>query len=171
VRLVFRSDRYLRGGDHMSFLQQGFPAVRFTEPNENYRRQHQYVRVENDVEYGDVAAKVDFEYVAAVARVNAAALASLALAPAPPSSVSLDTSKLANDTTLSWAAGSDPDLAGYEVVWRDTTAPLWERSLWLGNVTSTTLGELSKDNLHFGVRAVDKEGHRSPVVLALPAPR
>lgn len=168
VRPVFRTDRYLRGGDHLPFLEQGYPAVRFTEPSENFTRQHQNVRQEDGVAYGDVVDRVDFEYVAAVARVNASVLASLASAPPAPLWTTLDTSKLENDTTVVWDAVVASDLAGYEVVWRDTTAPFWERSLFVGNVTRWTFKELSKDVLHFGVRSIDKEGHRSPVTFALP---
>jgi hypothetical protein len=168
VRLVFRTDRYLRGGDHIPFLQNGYPGVRLTEPSENFAWQHQDLRTENGVAYGDVPALVDYDYVANVTRVNAAALASAALAPPAPPSVTLDTSKLENDTTVRWRASAVPDLAGYEVVWRDTTAPRWERSLWVGDATSVTLPELSKDVLHFGVRAVDREGHRSPITFAMP---
>jgi peptidase M28-like protein len=170
VHLVFRTDRYLRGGDHLPFLEQGYPAVRMTEPVENFDRQHQNVRQENGVAYGDVVEKVDFDYVARVARVNAAALASLALAPAPPAETQIDASKLENDTTLRWKASTAPDVAGYEVLWRETTAALWEHALYVGNVTSATL-PLSKDNLHFGVRAVDRDGHRSEAAFPLPPPR
>jgi hypothetical protein len=167
VRLVFRTDRYLRGGDHLPFLAAGYPAVRMTEPSESFERQHQTLRTENGVAYGDLPSRVDFAYVANVARVNAAALAVLALAPPAPEAA-LDASKLENDTTLSWTPVAVPDLEGYEVVWRDTTSPVWESSRWVGTATSVTLAELSKDQLHFGVRAVDRDGHRSPVAFALP---
>jgi hypothetical protein len=171
VRLVFRTDRYMRGGDHMPFLEQGVPAVRFTEPAENYARQHQDVRRENGIDYGDVLAGVDFPYVAEVARVNAAAIGTLALAPPPVEGATIELRGLGYDTTLSWAASTAPDLAGYEVVWRDTTAPRWEHALFVGNVTRTTLPELSKDDWHFGIRAVDLKGHRSPVSFPLPMAR
>jgi hypothetical protein len=171
ARLVFRTDRYGRGGDHSPFLQQGYPAVRFTEPAENFARQHQDVRTEGGVAYGDVVTKVDFAYVAAVARLNGAVAASLALAPAPPSAVAIETRRLEYDTTLSWTAPPAPDLAGYEVVWRDTTSPVWEHALDVGNVTRVTLPGLSKDDFYFGVRAVDRQGHRSPVAFPLPVAR
>ena len=122
--LVFRLDRYLRGGDHYSFNQQGFAAVRFTEFRENYTRQHQNVRTENGIEYGDLPKFVDFDYVAKVARLNAATLAALASAPAPPANVNIVTKDLDNDSTLKWDAA--PGATGYEIVWRATSAPDWE---------------------------------------------
>jgi Zn-dependent M28 family amino/carboxypeptidase len=171
ARPVFRSDRYLRGGDHMPFLAQGYPAVRLTEPSENYDRQHQDVRTADGVARGDVVAGVDFAYVAAVARVNGAALASLASAPPAPADATLETRRLENDSSLRWSAVAAPDLLGYEVVWRDTTAPFWEHALFVGDATHATLPGLSKDDLHFGVRAVDREGHRSLVAYPLPPRR
>lgn len=163
--LVFRLDRYLRGGDHSSFNQQGFAAVRFSEYREDYNHQHQNVRSENGIEYGDVPKFVDFDYVARVARLNAATLASLASAPAPPTEVKLVTANLENDSTLKWK--ESPGASGYEVVWRATSAPEWEHMQTIGNVTHATL-KLSKDNVIFAVRAVDNEGHRSLPVVPVP---
>ena len=163
VKMIYRRDRYLRGGDHIPFLERGFPAVRFTEPNENYNHQHQNVRMENGVQFGDLLEFVDFGYIAQVARVNAAALASLALAPATPKNVGLVTKRLTNDTDLQWDANTEPDLAGYEIVWRETTSPEWTHSLAIGSVTTYTVKGMSKDNYFFGVRAVDKAGNGSPV--------
>src|SRR6476659_7642104 len=117
VMLIYRRDRYGRGGDHQPFLERGFPAVRFTEVNEEYRHQHQNVRVEDGVQYGDLPEFVDFAYIANVARVNAASLAALALAPARPKGVSILTARLSNDTDLKWEANKEPDIAGYEIVW------------------------------------------------------
>ena len=168
VNLIYRRDRYLRGGDHIPFLEQGYPAVRFTEPNENYQHQHQNVRVENGIQYGDLPQFVDFAYVAQVARVNCVALSTLALAPDAPQKVALLTRQLTSDTTLQWAANVEPNLAGYEIVWRDTTAPLWVHRKLVGNVTTYTFKGVSKDNILFGVCAVDKEGHRSPVTFPRP---
>ncbi len=168
VLMVYRRDRYLRGGDHIPFLERGFPAVRFTELNENYRHQHQNVRTEKGVVYGDLPEFVDYPYIANVARVNAAALAMLALAPSRPRNVGIITTRLTNDTDLKWEGNVEPDLAGYEIVWRETTAPVWTHSRWVGNVTSFTMRGMSKDNYFFGVRAVDKEGHRSPVSFPRP---
>lgn len=169
VTLVYRRDRYLRGGDHIPFLERGFSAVRFTETNEDYRHQHQNVRIEKGVQYGDLPEFVDFNYTANVARINAASLAMLALAPARPKSVGLVTSRLTNDTELKWDANKEADLAGYEVVWRDTTSPIWTNSRWVGNVKSYTLKGMSKDNYFFGVRSVDKRGNKSPVSFPRPA--
>lgn len=163
--LVFRLDRYLRGGDHSSFNQQGFTAVRFTEFLEDFHHQHQNVRTENGIEYGDLPKFVDYDYVAHVARLNAATLASLASAPAPPANVHLLTRNLENDSTLTWEASSRA--SGYEVLWRSTTSPEWEHVQKGGNVLRTTL-KLSKDNVIFAVRAVDADGHRSLPVVPLP---
>ncbi len=163
--LVFRLDRYLRGGDHYSFNQEGFAAVRFTEFRENYTRQHQNVRTENGIEYGDLPRYVDFDYVSKVARLNAATLAALASAPAPPANVKIVTKDLVNDSTLKWTAA--PGATSYEIVWRATSAPDWEHVQAVGNTTQTTL-KLSKDNVIFGVRAVDNEGHRSLAVVPVP---
>lgn len=171
VMMVYRRDRYLRGGDHIPFLERGYAAVRFTEPNENYTHQHQNVRVENGVQYGDLPEFVDFAYIANVARVNAAALAVLALAPARPRAVNILTARLTNDTDLKWEANNESDLAGYEVVWRETISPVWTNSLAVGNVTSHTIKGLSKDNYFFGVRTIDREGNRSPVSFPVPLGR
>ncbi|HEX8845912.1 MAG TPA: M28 family metallopeptidase [Pyrinomonadaceae bacterium] len=168
VMMVYRRDRYLRGGDHIPFLERGFAAVRFTEPNEEYKHQHQNVRIENGVQYGDLPEFVDFAYIAQVARVNAANLAALALAPARPKNVGIVTTRLTNDTDLKWNANTEPDLAGYEIVWRDTTSPVWTNSRMVGTVTSYTMKGMSKDNYFFGVRAVDKQGNRSPVSYPRP---
>src|SRR4030095_3085681 len=121
VMLVYRRDRYGRGGDHIPFLERGFPAVRFTETNEDFRHQHQNIRVENGVQFGDLPEFVDFTYVANVARVNAASLAALALAPSRPKGVTILAQRLSHDTDLKWDANKEPDLAGYEIVWRDET--------------------------------------------------
>src|SRR6201984_2210934 len=152
--LVFRLDRYLRGGDHYSFNQQGFAAVRFTEFREDFHHQHQNVRVENGIQYGDLVKFVDFDYVSHVARLNAATLASLAEAPAPPGNVHLLTKDLENDSTLTWDASVGGLAARYEVLWRATTSPEWEHAENVGNVTRTTM-KLSKDNVILAVRAVD----------------
>jgi len=165
--LVFRLDRYLRSGDHISFNQQGFAAVRFTEYREDYHHQHQNVRTENGIEYGDVPKFVNFDYVANVSRLNAATLASLASAPAPPDKVRLVTKELENDSTLTWEPSPGSRTDAYEVLWRATTSAEWEHTQPVGNVTKTTL-PISKDNVIFAVRAVDKEGHRSLPVVPLP---
>jgi hypothetical protein len=166
VRVIYRADRYLRGGDHLPFLERGYPAVRFTEPAEDFRRQHEDVRTENGVEYGDVPDHVDFAYTADVARVNAAALAVLARAPAPPAGVQIETARLENDTTLRWLPSPEPTLAGYRIVWRETTAPFWEHALDVAKeVNRITIPGVSKDNLIFGVEAFDAAGHFTPAVF------
>jgi hypothetical protein len=167
VRVIWRRDRYLRGSDHVSFLQQGYPAARFTEPRENFAHEHQDVRIENGEQFGDLVEFCDFGYIARVARVNAAALWSLAQAPGTPLGAKIVTSQLTNDTTLQWQRGTEPDLAGYEVLWRETTAPDWTHVIGVGDVSSVTI-DLSKDNVLFGVRAVDRDGHRSPVAFPQP---
>lgn len=168
VWIIYRRDRYGRGGDHIPFLERGFAAIRFTEPDEDYTHQHQNVRTENGVFYGDTPEFVDFEYVGNATRVNLVALASLANAPAKPKNVGIVTGRLTNDTDLKWDANTDADLAGYEIVWRDTTAPEWTNSKFVGNVTTWTAKGMSKDNYFFGVRAVDRDGNKSPVVYPRP---
>ncbi|MFF0725571.1 M20/M25/M40 family metallo-hydrolase [Streptomyces sp. NPDC004134] len=168
VRVIYRRDRYLRGGDHIPFLERRFPAARFTEPAEDYAHQHQDVRVEDGKQYGDLPEFCDFGYIARVARVNLAAVWTLAQAPGTPTGVGIVTSALTNDTELVWDRGTEPDLAGYEVVRRETTAPEWTDVEPVGDVTRHTV-RASKDNLFFGVRAVNRAGQRSPV--AFPVPR
>lgn len=168
VEVVYRADRYMRGGDHSPFLQEGYAAVRFTEGAENYRHQHQKVRVEDGVKFGDLPEFVDYEYVAQIARVNAAALANLALAPAAPTNVALDVTRQGYDTILRWTENKETDLAGYEVVWRRTTAPVWEHRERVGLTNRFTLKEVSRDDFVFGVEAVDRTGHRSPAVYPKP---
>jgi hypothetical protein len=167
VRVIWRRDRYLRGSDHISFLQQGYPAGRFTEPRENFAHEHQDTRVENGVQFGDLIEFCDFAYIARVARVNGAALWSLAQGPGTPKGVGIDTTQLTNQSTLLWQHGADADLAGYEVVWRETTAPDWTHVIPVGDVTTVTI-DLAKDNVQFGVRALDRAGHRSPVGFPRP---
>ncbi|WP_027343589.1 M20/M25/M40 family metallo-hydrolase [Hamadaea tsunoensis] len=167
LRVVYRRDRYLRGGDQISFLTQGFPAARFTEPAENFAHQHQDVRVVDGVQYGDLPEFCDFGYIARVAKVNAAVLWSLAQAPGTPQAATIVTTDLTNNTTLHWAASTAADLAGYEIVYRETTAPDWQFVLPAGTDTSIRI-PLSKDNVFFGVRAVDTDGHRSPVAFPVP---
>jgi peptidase M28-like protein len=168
-KLVSRPDRYLRGGDHMSFNEQGFAAVRFTEYREDYNHQHQTPRIEKGVEYGDQPKFVDFAYVANVARLNAATLASLVSAPAPPANVRLVTKNLENDSTLTWSASPGGLATRYEILWRPTTDSDWppQNVETVGNVTQAKLPR-SKDNVIFAVRAVDAKGHRSVAVVPLP---
>jgi hypothetical protein len=167
AKLVFRRDRFLRGGDHTAFNESGFAAVRFTEYREDFNRQHQTPRTENGIEYADLPKFVDFDYVANVARVNVATLASLASAPQPPTNVKVLTKKLDNDTDLTWESPADGRAVKYEVLWRPTTAAEWENVEAVGNVTTANL-KRSKDNVIFAVRSVDKRGNRSVPVLPTP---
>ncbi len=167
--MVLRRDRYLRGGDHTSFNGEGFAAVRFTEWRENFDHQHQTVRVENGVQYGDLLQYVDFDYVAKVARLNAAVLASLADAPSEPQRVRILTKALDNDSELAWdAAAFAPAGTTYEVVWRATDELMWTHSQSAGAETHLKL-QVSKDNVVFGVRSVSAAGQRSLPVAPLPA--
>ncbi len=160
--LVFRPDRFLRGGDHLAFDEQGYPAVRFTEVAEDYDRQHQDPRTEGERRFGDHPEHVDANYLAQVARLNGAVLIHLANAPSAPADAGVVATALTTDTTLRWSASPEPDVAGYEVVWRRTAAPAWEHQRDVGTATEHTL-PLHKDDWVFGVRAYDRGGHRSPV--------
>lgn len=164
--LIFRLDRFLRAGDHYSFNEQGYAAVRFTEYREDFDHQHQTLRSKDGVEYGDLLKFVDFDYVANVARVNALTLGLLASAPAAPGDVKVLTADLDNESTLTWLPSADA--TDYEVLWRDTSSPAWQHTQNVGNVTRVTL-DISKDNVMFAVRAVDTQGHRSLPVVPLPA--
>jgi hypothetical protein len=164
IRVIWRRDRYLRGSDHNSFQALGFPAARFTEPRENFNHEHQDVRVENGVQFGDLPQFVDFHYVARVAKVNASVMWALATGPSTPKNAQIIAIVLTNTTTLNWNANTEANLAGYEVVWRETTSPTWDHVIPVGNVTTVTL-DIAKDNVQFGVRAVDKAGNRSPVAF------
>ncbi|MDN5865513.1 MAG: M28 family metallopeptidase, partial [Gammaproteobacteria bacterium] len=158
--LMYRRDRYNRGGDQIMFYKNGFPAVRINEAHENWRHQHQYVRKENGIQYGDLMKFVDFEYLGKMTAANAIALASMAWAPAPPSGVEISGS-LSPDTTVSWEAlpaESNPQLAGYRIYWRRTSAPMWQHSRYVGNVTEFTLEDIVIDNWYFGVSAVSEKG-------------
>lgn len=166
VRMIWRPDRFGRGGDQREMLAQGFPAVRVTEAAENYTRQHQTVRVENGVRYGDVVAGVDFPYLAKVTRLNVLTLAALASAPEPPRGVVLGGAVTA-DTTLKWTPS--PGAAAYRVWWRDTTAPQWRYSRLVGPVTETTLEGVNVDDWFFGVSAIGADGFESPVVFPGPS--
>lgn len=167
VWMIYRSDRYLRGGDHLPFLNMGYPAVRFSEPHEEFKHQHQDIQVEEGVQFGDLPEFVDYPYVARVTRVNLAALANLARAPQLPVNVGMNISRLENDTRLRWESSPSAHTAGYEVVWRETTSPVWEHKAFTTD-TNYTAELLSKDNYLFGVRAVSEGGHISSVVYPFP---
>lgn len=162
--LIFRQDRFLRGGDHSAFNEAGFAAVRLTEVDESYDRQHANVSEKDGKLYGDVPEFVDEEYLGNVVRLNVAALVHLASAPSAPTSARIITAELGNDTLLRWGPSPEPDIAGYEVVWRATTSAEWEHVQNVGNFTEARL-PIGKDDVFFGVRAYDKDGFRSPVVF------
>jgi hypothetical protein len=167
VKLIYRRDRYLRGGDHTSFLLQGFTAVRFTEMNEDFNRQHQDIRTEKGVDYGDLPDFVDFNYVQKVARMNLSVLANLATAPAEPQNVGIVTSTLSNKTTLKWdVPKTGKKLAGYYVLMRETISPYWEKKYYVTDNTATLA--YSKDNYLFAVQSVDADGHESLPVFPKP---
>lgn len=181
VALIYRPDRVLRGGDHESFLAEGFPAVRFTEAVEDFAHQHQDPRVYRGVQYGDLIEYVDFNYTARVARTNLASMWSAANAPAMPTNVSMSeivgfpaahtyTSyrDVAGNSQFCWNTGNDSLVAGYELVWRPSGNLQWTHSLSLGNVNNATV-LLSKDDVQFGIRAVGADGKKSPAVFPFPA--
>ena len=170
VTLIFRRDRYGRGGDHIAFNERGYPAVRLTEPNEDFDRQHQKVEIREEIPYGDVLERVDFPYVSRVARVNASLLASLALAPAPPRDPHFGTGRQEYNTRLNWKPATESDIAGYRVVWRSTDSPVWNRGLELPDkqATEAVIHGLSKDDLFFAIQAIDEEGNAS--LPAFPVP-
>lgn len=166
--IIYRRDRYLRGGDHIPFLERGFSAVRFSETNEDYDHQHQNVRTENGKVYGDLPEFVDYGYVANVTKVNLASLARLAYGPGRPLGVGMVTARLGNDTELKWDRTKESDVVGYEIVWRETSSPVWTDSQFVGDVTGHVMKAMSKDNYFFGVRAVDKDGNKSQVSFPRP---
>jgi hypothetical protein len=163
IRMVFRVDRYGRGGDHYPFYKAGLPAVRFTEPLEEYTHQHQTPRTENGVEYGDFAKYLNTAFLGNVARDNAEALRQLAMAPAAPTNAKL-TGAVTPDAKVSWSAEEDPERAGFEILWRETTAPRWEVYDFAASAGETVLKGVSTDNHFFAVRAVGKNGARSIAV-------
>jgi hypothetical protein len=166
VRQIFRSDRFLRGGDQQSFQSVGYSAaVRFVEPHENFTHQHQDVRMQDGVQYGDLPQYIDPEYLRRATQANIAALATLALGPAPPGDVRLVTQRLGYDSTLRWKRASDG--VSYEIVWRSTDAPQWQGVRNAGDVVEATV-PISKDDYILGVRSVDSNGLRSPAVYPVP---
>ncbi|KAK7452723.1 hypothetical protein VKT23_012124 [Stygiomarasmius scandens] len=167
VQMIYRPDRFLRGGDHLPFLDAGYPAVRFTEPNESFDHQHQDVRFDtvSGTQFGDLPEFCDFDFISRVAKVNGAILWSAAMAPSMPRNVKIIATQLTNNSTLTWDL--DQDVQGYEVVWRPTEMPFWTRVIDVGKVSTATV-LLSKDNVQFGVRAVGKDGFKSPAVAPVP---
>jgi hypothetical protein len=169
VRLIFSLDRLGRGGDHRPFYLAGLPAVRFTEPLEDYRHQHQTVRLENGVEFGDRLKYLDYTFMGNVARDNAEALRELALAPAAPSQTKLS-GGITPDAKISWSAPDDSERAGFEILWRETTDPRWRVLQFAAAPGETVLKSVSTDNHFFAVRAVGRNGARS-IAVAASAPR
>ncbi len=163
IRMVFRVDRYGRGGDHYPFYKAGFPAVRFTEPLEDYNHQHQTPRTENGIEYGDFMKYLNFAFMGNVARDNAEALRQLALAPAPPKDARL-AGGVTPDAKVSWSAEEDSERAGFEILWRETTQPRWSTYTLASSPGETVLKGVSTDNHFFAVRSVGKSGARSIAV-------
>ena len=165
--VVYRLDRFRRGGHHRPFNDLGFPGVRIMETNENYNRQHQDLRTENGIVYGDTIDGVNFDYAAKLTALNAVSLAGMAWAPTPPAKVSIK-GAVSPDTTLSWQLADkkeNPQLAGYKIYWRLTDAPQWQYSKFVGKVDSYTLKNVVIDNYFFGVASVSKDGFESPVVF------
>lgn len=165
--VVYRLDRFRRGGHHRPFNDLGYPGIRIMETNENYNRQHQDLRTENGIQYGDTIEGVDFDYAAKLTALNAVSLAGMAWAPSPPGSVEIKGAVLPS-TTLFWAAANkrqNPQLKGYKIYWRLTDAPQWQFSRYVGNVTEFTLDNIVIDNYFFGVASVSEDGNESPVVF------
>lgn len=167
IRMIFRVDRYGRGGDHYYFYKAGLPAVRFTEPLEDYKHEHQTPRTEDGVEYGDLEKYLSFEFMGDVARDNAEALRQLAMAPAPPTKPKLK-GAVTPDAKISWTAEDDPERAGFEILWRETTEPRWSVYDFVTAGSETVLKGVSTDNHYFAVRAVGKNGARSIAVPTEP---
>lgn len=169
--VIYRLDRFGRGGHHRPFNDLGFPGIRIMETNENYTRQHQDLRTEDGIAYGDTLDGVNFDYAAKLTGLNAVSLAAMAWAPNPPANVEIS-GAVQPSTTLKWEAldtQQNPQLAGYKIYWRHTDAPQWEFSKFVGNVTQATLDNVVIDNYFFGVASVNKEGLESPVVYPGPA--
>ena len=166
VRMIYRADRFLRGGDHMSFHQHGFAAVRFSESRENFNHQHQDVRTEGGVAYGDLLKFINPRYCATIARVNAAVAASIALAPPRPADAGMVVSGLGYGTTLRWNADRTNDVAGYFVRWRETDASRWQHSLFTADTTAAL--KESKDDFLFGIQAVNTHGDASLYSVPMP---
>jgi Zn-dependent M28 family amino/carboxypeptidase len=163
VKLVYRNDRFLRGGDHTPFVEQGFAAVRFTEMNENYTRQHQDVRIENNIQYGDIEAYIDYEYLRKNTAINLCNLANLAKAPSTPNEVKIETKKLSNYSLINWKAPKTGNLKGYYVLIRETTNAFWEKKIFT-TATSIQL-PYSKDNYFFAVQSIGVDGNESLMVV------
>lgn len=168
LMMVYRLDRFGRGGHHRPFNEAGFPGVRIMEVNEHYDRQHQDLRSEDGKHFGDTIEFVDFDFAAKLTALNAVSLAALAWGPAPPSDVTIE-GIVQSSTTLKWTLSEDKNLAGYRIYWRLTTEPEWTHSRWAGKVDQFTLDNIVIDNYLFGVASVANDGNESPVVFPGPA--
>lgn len=163
VVMIYRNDRFLRGGDHTPYVQRGYAAVRFTEMNENYTRQHQNIRTDSGIEYGDLEKHIDYEYLRKNTAMNLANLANLSKAPGAPDSVKMDVKRLGNSTSLFWSKPKTGNVKGYYVLIRETTSAVWQKKIF--TVATTTLLPYSKDNYFFAVQSVNETGNESlPVV-------
>jgi hypothetical protein len=169
IVMIYRNDRFLRGGDHLPYVQRGFAAVRITDMNENYNHQHQDVRMENGVQYGDLSEFMDFEYLRKNTRMNLCNLANLAKSPPMPQDVKVDTKKLTNYTNLTWSAPKTGKVKGYNVLMRETTSPLWQKRFYTSELKMDL--PYSKDNYFFAVQSVSEEGNEGLPVLPTPAGR
>ena len=163
VKLIYRNDRFLRGGDHSSFVNEGFPSVRLTEYYENYDHQHQDVRVENNKQYGDLPEFIDYNYLKRNVAANIAVLASLAKAASKPEKVEIKVKELTNSTTLQWEKPKFGTSAGYYILVRETDSPVWQKKIWTKELTIKI--PLSKDNYIFAVQTVDQFGNLSVPVI------
>lgn len=169
VVMIYRNDRFLRGGDHTPFVQRGFAAVRITEMNENYYHQHQDVRIENGIQYGDLVEFIDFEYLRKNTGMNLCNLANLAKAPSMPLEVKVDTKKLTNFTNLTWKIPKNGKVKGYNVLMRETTSAFWEKKFYTTDVKLDL--PYSKDNYFFAVQSVSEDGNESLPIVPSPAGR
>lgn len=169
VNMVYRKDRLWKKGDHFSFLEKDYPAVRITEAGEDFDRQHQEVRKQEGRHLGDLPKFVNFDYTARVTQLNAAALATLADAPAPPQQVKIAMKKSSPNAHLQWKGNEEPDFKGYEIVWRNTQAPHWQHTKFVGDTLEYSVEEVNKDDHIFGIRSVDDYDNKSPAVYPVPA--
>jgi hypothetical protein len=163
IVMIYRNDRFLRGGDHTPFVQKGYAAVRITEMNENYNHQHQDLRTEKGIVYGDLVEFMDFEYLRKNTTINLACLANLAKAPSVPQDVKVDVGNLTNSTTLSWKAPKNGRAKGYYILMRETTSPVWQKKIFTSQTASTI--PYSKDNYFFAVQSVNEAGNESLPVI------
>ena len=161
--MIYRNDRFLRGGDHTPFVQRGFAAVRITEMNENFTRQHQDVRLENGIRYGDLPEYIDYEYLRKNTAMNLANLANLSKAPSVPEEVKIEVTKLSNNTSLSWQSPKSGKVKGYYILMRETTNPVWQKKIFTKENKITL--PYSKDNYFFAVQSVNEEGNESLMVI------